>query len=571
MIPRWPHRPRGALLAQHIDSATAAVDLRRLASAPDPPSAHRIRWVSNSRTDASGAAPSEDGGADILARLAQDEEWDELVSVLDTRWSSLIAVDPGAVRDAIASLPPSVLADNPRWAIALDYVTRMVGGVTTTRYRGATPPGPPTGLLDGLAHLTARAAAARADGRLADAEKAARQARKLLDDSTVEARERLAQALPELQFQWGMVWEYVGDADRAIREYVDSFDGALLAGNVMTQTMAAGALAWMHALAGRNTHARSWLERLPHHGGQWWTGRSAIPALFAEALLLIDEFRFPEAREVLARVDLTGAPERWPFEKVLAALTTSDAAEAISILSEIETLSVGLPEGLLRAGWIGAVVAIARSVLLTTTGHLAQARRALVRPASDRQTFAGQILLCMRAGSEARVGNYAAAARLVSPLHEASLSSPRSSIAVFALRAAHELHAGTEAVAAELFAMSAALATENRSYYPLAFLPEADLARLLALRPGAVPPAVVAGIPAIAGQGLADPFARLSAKEREVLAVILAGKSVAQAAEALFVSTNTVKTQLRSIYRKTGVNSRRALDELAVRFGHHPG
>ncbi|WP_291044169.1 LuxR C-terminal-related transcriptional regulator [Herbiconiux sp.] len=56
-----------------------------------------------------------------------------------------------------------------------------------------------------------------------------------------------------------------------------------------------------------------------------------------------------------------------------------------------------------------------------------------------------------------------------------------------------------------------------------------------------------------------------------MLATVLALDSVARAAERLFVSTNTVKTQLQSIYRKTGVNSRAELSELATRHGLHPG
>jgi DNA-binding CsgD family transcriptional regulator len=68
-----------------------------------------------------------------------------------------------------------------------------------------------------------------------------------------------------------------------------------------------------------------------------------------------------------------------------------------------------------------------------------------------------------------------------------------------------------------------------------------------------------------------DPFARLSGKEREVLTAVLTVGSIPRAAKRLFVSTNTVKSQLRSIYRKTGVTSKAGLSDLAARHGLHPG
>ncbi|MFD6895593.1 LuxR C-terminal-related transcriptional regulator [Rhodococcus sp. NPDC060086] len=49
---------------------------------------------------------------------------------------------------------------------------------------------------------------------------------------------------------------------------------------------------------------------------------------------------------------------------------------------------------------------------------------------------------------------------------------------------------------------------------------------------------------------------RLTPREREVLEALLSGSSVGMIAKAQFVSLNTVKTQLRSLYRKLGVHSR---------------
>ena len=58
-------------------------------------------------------------------------------------------------------------------------------------------------------------------------------------------------------------------------------------------------------------------------------------------------------------------------------------------------------------------------------------------------------------------------------------------------------------------------------------------------------------------------FFSLSAREIEVLRLILAGHTYKSAAEILFISEKTIDAHLRSIYSKTGVKNK---VELVVRF-----
>lgn len=48
----------------------------------------------------------------------------------------------------------------------------------------------------------------------------------------------------------------------------------------------------------------------------------------------------------------------------------------------------------------------------------------------------------------------------------------------------------------------------------------------------------------------------LSEREREVLAELCQGKSYKMVADALYISQDTVRTHIRSIYRKLEVNSK---------------
>ena len=62
-------------------------------------------------------------------------------------------------------------------------------------------------------------------------------------------------------------------------------------------------------------------------------------------------------------------------------------------------------------------------------------------------------------------------------------------------------------------------------------------------------------------------FARLTEREREVFAAIIDGSSAEQIAAAQFVSVSTVRSHIRSILEKLGVNSQLAAVALARRTG----
>ncbi len=73
------------------------------------------------------------------------------------------------------------------------------------------------------------------------------------------------------------------------------------------------------------------------------------------------------------------------------------------------------------------------------------------------------------------------------------------------------------------------------------------------------------GSPSAFRGSLATP--RLSRREAVVLAQLRADTSVAEIAEVLAVSANTVKTQLKSIYRKLGARNRSEALQAAMEVG----
>jgi LuxR family maltose regulon positive regulatory protein len=104
------------------------------------------------------------------------------------------------------------------------------------------------------------------------------------------------------------------------------------------------------------------------------------------------------------------------------------------------------------------------------------------------------------------------------------------------------------------------LLTEHGVRFPFALLQRDDLAALRgALAARSLPRArhaveALAEIPSLIPPIL--PQEELSPRELIVLAELVRAESVTQIAQRLFVSPNTVKAQVRSIYRKLGVASR---------------
>jgi len=85
--------------------------------------------------------------------------------------------------------------------------------------------------------------------------------------------------------------------------------------------------------------------------------------------------------------------------------------------------------------------------------------------------------------------------------------------------------------------------------------------------PGAAP---AAGVPAADGPPADGPAGPLSARERQIMALLAGGASNATIAQTLFVTPNTVRTHLDRIRDKTGARNRAELTRYAMQAGIEP-
>jgi len=77
-------------------------------------------------------------------------------------------------------------------------------------------------------------------------------------------------------------------------------------------------------------------------------------------------------------------------------------------------------------------------------------------------------------------------------------------------------------------------------------------------------------VPRAAADGRAGPAGPLSAREREIVALLAGGASNAKIAATLFVTPNTVRTHLDRIRDKTGARNRAELTRYAISAGIEP-
>jgi DNA-binding CsgD family transcriptional regulator len=76
--------------------------------------------------------------------------------------------------------------------------------------------------------------------------------------------------------------------------------------------------------------------------------------------------------------------------------------------------------------------------------------------------------------------------------------------------------------------------------------------------------------PAVHGAPADSPAGPLSARERQIMALLAGGASNAKIAQTLFVTPNTVRTHLDRIRDKTGARNRAELTRYAIQAGIEP-
>jgi DNA-binding CsgD family transcriptional regulator len=510
----------------------------------------------------------EDFAVADLRSAADARNWGVVIDLLDRHWTPLLQSDPKGLAGIIQRLPDDVKEANPRWALAGQYIHRLSGGGDSRTLRVATsvPLGGGSALVDRLADLTSSAATRRGIGDLRTAVALVEEARGVLAGADDEERETASGGLADLHHQWGQVRELAGDYDGAVEDYEAAYRAATSTGHVAMQFATAGALAWISAIVGRSAAARAWLARLPAHSGEeWWYRAYSTAVLAAEALLLADELRFDEAREVIASIDPLVAPERWATVALVRSRLVRARGDAWNQLSDFDARLGAGPAALGRTGSTGILASVARANLLAVVAQFDRAEAALGEVAATGFELDGLLeiehasVLLLRGN---RRGAHVRATRILAT----GPTTPRIDASARVLAAAAAPASETASVAVR----PTDDADDAFPHWGLALVPAEILGSVLRDSPD-VPDELLRRVELReAAPDAVSALDGLTARERAVVAQAVAGASRGQIAAALFVSENTVKSQLRRIYQKVGVSSLPALVRVARDSGFRP-
>lgn len=491
-------------------------------------------------------AVGDHGGA--LAQLVTAGLWPEVLSLAERRWTALVSNDEKTLERVLPAIPDDVVMQSAHLVAARDYVLEPVDD-DARPWHHEHPLGGVLGPMLGL--ITAGAETTEINGRPRG-----------YDAFT----ETVRRALPGVLCEWGVSRVLAVDLPGALRSFRDAHQVAELAALAGMQRRAALGAAMVQCLNGDIRDAQAWLRR---HDEAAAVDHEVVTPLLGQVADGVREIVRVSALEASDAARILDLPLDRSFgglwaigllAKTQVALMTGQVA---GLLDELDDAARVVANDV-DARLLGSLVACARVDLLLALGQHLRARAVV-----DRLSGPLQSVEVARARVAWLTGNHGLAVDTCTRLLRADVPTPRIRISLLGVQAAAEHARGRQAEAVRVLHLLAHEVNATRLFSALLYVPRSMLVEL--------GPEVPALGEALAASGVLDvdrevfpapsTQAELSERELEVLAALARTGSVNGVATSLYVTSNTVKTHLRSIYRKLGTHSARETVQRAVEFG----
>jgi LuxR family maltose regulon positive regulatory protein len=509
---------------------------------------------------------------DALRRAIDDHDWAAATAAVRADWFALAANDSEITRGLLERVPSAALRAQPLLAMelgiaynklrfhrlrALRYFLTAVRSARSTKNSSLNP-------VDRVLIRTSESAAFRLLGRTSSSVAAARAALGHVEALSDEERASISD-LPRIYAVIGVSLFYGGEPEEAL----EAAARGLAEASAVPPSNGMGALALLAGvltLRGDLPHAR---EHLAYGRTGPWTdqqrnGYSGTFYRVAESLVALERFDADTARaelgSLLAMSAGRHANEHWTTLAQVLALTElvdGDPGAGLAALDEFVAFRGG--EG--RSTRARGDLARTRSTLQLALGN-ADAAAAIAR----RDIPAGAGAHIARARVALALGRTGGALDELRPIAGDQLSA-RDAAEAAAIETAVLVRISPTPRRDGAVERLGSLLQRSELRLPLALLPPADLARVVVALEAAGYAQVTADLPERPLLRDIEPDLLLSTRERAVLEQLMETGSISEIASALVVSSNTVKTQLRSIYRKLGVSSRD--DAIAVALERH--
>ncbi|WP_420112055.1 helix-turn-helix domain-containing protein, partial [Pseudactinotalea sp.] len=498
-----------------------------------------------------------DEPAIALSHAVAAEEWPLVGELLERNWSLLLTDRPDLMRDALDALPADVIGESAQLIVARDYILNIA---TESRARHAYV----SGLL-----VPHGAALARSRRRLSLREVLRLHSNGLYDvtHSLVESRdlasaiassgwpEDVIRAVPRLLLEWGITQMLDAPGVSAPYAFAEAAEWAEQVGDDIVRREAAAGAALSHTAIG-----------YPHAGLAWLELLDTLPPASQPDLSSTME---PIARAFMAH-QIRGSAN---------ACSLLDGLEIPPLLADVEVLVIALrADTMLRTGRATEGIRLLESYRVQPSNTATLAEHFLVSSRVEAYLSTNQVerarRLLLEVDPEAK--RHRSAWALVSfqsgeysQVVDASIGDdlvPRQTVTLSLLRACSALRLQQRPVAIDAFQTAVSTTSQTGMLRPFLMLPPADLNEL-----AGSDVEVRQMLDRLDGLGglLPEPQdgSGLSPRELQVLEVVATGASFAAVASRLYVSPNTVKSQMRDIYRKLNVRGRDHAVERARELG----
>ena len=491
----------------------------------------------------------------LVADVLERDGWEAAATVIESNWDRLVSTAPQQLLTAIRALPGDAFVERPTFLVAANYLQHVVSGTDAGRFNhdgwlDADMSGREMGLINSLGLLTSRSAGARTSGDMADARRAAEEGRATLARASDQEQAAIRSSLPHFLLQWGRSLE-LSDAPGADFEYEQAYELATLTDQPVIARRAAAQRAWLSAEHGHIRAAELWLARA--RGGTATNGRYDAVIYLTDALIRLDRGDHDGADRELARAAGLGSGEHWAAMAWVLSMQARDAAMAAVVEARITQKLAQRPKALADSGANGRYTRAARARLAALRGQAAKAPTNLPRLSATDRVIGSALSHAARRHQHALDLARAAAA---------PDEPPRTRTPALLISAAAALALGHGDAAASAFVQAHAIIEHERLYSALEVIPSSDLEALAALTGVRLPNVRSAFEQPQVGHSIP-----LTKREREVLSLLGQDRTMADLADALFISPNTLKSTVRRLYKKLDVNSRASAIDAARRSG----
>lgn len=478
---------------------------------------------------------------------------------VDGSWITLVTDFPDELHALLNDVPGEFIAARPRFAIGRDILfqfhdqSRVRSTLTlATRRERLLADG------DGLVDLLALGLGQMLALRMTRDYDAAREIAVRDRDLTQQQLHAWLEITPELrgmvQLHWGLSRMLALDLTGAVQEFQESYWAGRRSASAYLARNAATNGALLLALMGDIAGAEEWLDKAAQLDAAPVALRRFVEdwGPLVEAAVALARLDVDAAREALGRFEpASDTGLSWSIEHFLRARLGLLEGEPIGALHALELARHPKGGPATPSSFDAVLLATAAVDLALAQGAAPRAAALLDRAGRSPELALARARLALLSGDAVGALGHALAGTT------AGARLGRVDLALTAAVAALRLDRPDDAVGHAREAVE--LARTTQALLPFALAPRDDVVALLALvahdaRDTAPITEELRRVPEVFVRPVE--VVELSDRERVVLRELTRTGSVQEIADALVVSVNTIKSQLRSVYRKLGVGAR---------------